>query len=225
MNDNGAGDRRFDPARYRGAAWTTGHDLRDGAFELARSGEDALRTLDMPGSDGSGARTTIDELVQALVIAWNRHDATAFAAAFAEDVEFTNVFGLTLSGRAAIEASHAAIFQTTFKDSTLTATGTHVRFVRADVAAVDVRWELTGGRDPEGNAWPKRHSLMAMVATEQAGAWSVTVCHNQDLPPPGPVAAVAALWTGHGHEGLRCPGPLAPESTSVRRAVRPSLPG
>ena len=97
------------------------------------------------------AQRAIDKLVSDTTAAWNRHDAAAFAAAFAEDAEFTNVFGMVQSGRAGIEGAHAPIFKTMFKDSQLTATGTRVRMIRPDVAAVDVRWKMSGARDPAGN--------------------------------------------------------------------------
>ena len=65
-------------------------------------------------------RNALEKLVSAFVSSWNAHDAHAFAAVFAEDVDFTNVFGLVSDGRAAVERSHAAIFRTIFKDSVLT---------------------------------------------------------------------------------------------------------
>lgn len=103
------------------------------------------------------------------------------------------MFGLTVHGRAAIEASHEAIFRAMFKDSTLRVGGLRMRFLRPDVAAVDMRWEMTGASDPHGNDWPKRLGLLNAIATAEAGAWSLRVFHNQDLPPPEQMAQIAAL--------------------------------
>ena len=83
---------------------------------------------------GTSAEIAIQSIVTALVEAWNRHDAHAFAAPFAEDAEFTNVFGMVQKGRAGIEAAHAPIFKTMFKDSRLSVTETRVRLIRSDVA-------------------------------------------------------------------------------------------
>jgi uncharacterized protein (TIGR02246 family) len=211
LNGNGALRGRLDPAPHpvgrrpppaaARAGWTTGDDPRDDTFDVAEPGHGGPRAPDHSTANGSEARTTIDGLVDLLVSAWNRHDAAAFAAGFAEDVAFTNVFGVTVYGRAAIETAHAAIFRAALKDSTLTAADTCVRFVRADVAAVDLRWEMTAARGPAGHAGPKRHGLMTMVATEQAGAWRFTVCHNQDLPPPERLATAAGLLKGYGIGG------------------------
>jgi len=139
------------------------------------------------------ARRAIDRLVAAIVTAWNRHDAQAYAANFAEDVDFTNVFGIPVHGRAAIERSHAAILRTMFRDSRLTVAATTVRFLRPDLAAVDVRWRMTGARDPEGKDWPERHGLMSAIATGTPGGWSFVVFHNQDLPPPERALEIARL--------------------------------
>lgn len=100
------------------------------------------------------SRQEVDKLVDALFSAWNCHDAKAFAAPFAEDADFTNVFGMRAHGRSEIEGFHAPVFGTMFAGSNLTSAGTNIRFVRPDIAAVDVRWEMTGALDPLGRSGP-----------------------------------------------------------------------
>lgn len=139
------------------------------------------------------AHKTIEDLVRALEAAWNRHDAHAFAEAFAEDADFTNVFGMVQKGRAGIEAGHAPVFKTMFKDSHLTVTETRVRLIRPDVAAVDVKWTMTGARDPHGNPWPERTGLLNWIATRHGERWLIDVSHNMDLPSPDLAKAQAAL--------------------------------
>jgi uncharacterized protein (TIGR02246 family) len=141
----------------------------------------------------SQAGSAIQQIVTALVDAWNRHDAHAFAAAFAEDADFTNVFGMVQSGRAGIEAAHAPIFKTMFKDSHLSVTETRVRLIRPDVASVDVKWKMTGARDPLGNPWPEREGLLNWIVTRHGNAWLIDVSHNMDLPSPNLATAQAAL--------------------------------
>jgi uncharacterized protein (TIGR02246 family) len=135
----------------------------------------------------------IDQLVADLVAAWNRHDAHAFAAAFAGDAEFTNVFGMVQRSRSGIEAAHAPIFKTMFKDSKLTIEETRVRLIRRDVASVDVRWTMTGASDPHGNPWPDREGLLSWIVTNHDGCWLIDVSHNMDLPSADLARAQAAL--------------------------------
>lgn len=126
-------------------------------------------------------RRAIEAQLRSLEGAWNRHDARAFAALFAEDAHFVNVFGMPANGRKAIEEFHAPIFATMFRESRLSLGETKVRFLRPDVAAVDARWEMTGARDPQGNPWPKRRGLLSFVATRRDG-WTFDVAHNMELP-------------------------------------------
>ena len=139
------------------------------------------------------AEQAIKGLAHALEAAWNRHDARALAEVFAEDADFTNVFGMVATGRVAIEALHAPLFKTMFKDSHLTVLETRVRMIRPDVAAVDVKWTMTGARDPHGNPWPEREGLLNWIVTDHDGAWLIDVSHNMDLPSPDLAKAQAAL--------------------------------
>ena len=148
--------------------------------------------------DGAG-KAEIEKLVARLQSAWNAHDFRAYAACFHDDAVFTNVFGLIRNGRAEIESSHLATsFLNMFRDSHYEATETRVMLLRPDIAQVDVRWQMTGSRDPFGNAVPKRHGLLNLVATREhagkdAGAWLFKTFHNQDLPPPERAAEIAKL--------------------------------
>jgi len=131
----------------------------------------------------SSDRQAIEERLGSLAFAWNQHDARAFAANFAEDADFTNVFGMPAKGRSAIEQFHAPIFATMFRDSELSLAETRIRFLRSDVAAVDACWEMTGAYDPHGKPWPRRRGLLSFVATRGAGGgWAFDVAHNMDLP-------------------------------------------
>ncbi|MEI7521652.1 MAG: SgcJ/EcaC family oxidoreductase [Thermoleophilia bacterium] len=132
-------------------------------------------------------------IVNELVSAWNVHDATAFAAPFHDDADFTNVFGMKATGREAIDAFHAPVFVTMFRDSTLEAVQVDARELRPDVIAVDLRWAMHGAIDPLGNPWPTRRGLMNLVCTNQSGTWGIAVMHNLDLPDEGMAEAQAAL--------------------------------
>ncbi len=142
------------------------------------------------------AEQTVGRLVRSLVDAWNVHDARAFAEAFAVDADFTNVFGMHASGRDAIERFHAPIFQTMFKDSRLEATETRIRLIRPDIAAVDVRWSMTGARDPMGKEWPERRGLINLLVTRDGGGWSIAVMHNMDLPSAEMAEALQKVQQG-----------------------------
>jgi uncharacterized protein (TIGR02246 family) len=122
-------------------------------------------------------------LTDRFIAGWNAHDAHVFASAFAEDADFTNVRGVSASGRYQIEQFHAQAFQRMFMHSHQTAEVKKIRFLKPDVAVVDVRWEMTGALTPEGNPAPTRSGLLDLVFTSSGGRWLITVMHNTDLTP------------------------------------------
>jgi uncharacterized protein (TIGR02246 family) len=140
------------------------------------------------------ARQVLLGIVARLREGWNRHDAQAFAAPFAEDADFTNVFGIVAKGRKQVETAHAAIFRTIFKDSCWTKTDTAVRFLRPDVAVLDIRWELEGSSGPWEGASGTRFGLMNLIVTREGANWAIAVFHNQDVPAPEQAKRFADLW-------------------------------
>ena len=126
-------------------------------------------------------RQAIVALMDRFMDAWNRHDAKAFAAVFAEDADFTNWRRTGASGRLRIEEFHAPMFATIFKNSHQKYTSIKSRFIRPDVAAVDVRWEMAGAMDAQGNSQPDRLGLLNFVMARNDGQWQILVMHNLDL--------------------------------------------
>lgn len=135
-------------------------------------------------AEDEAIRAVMDHFMEA----WNHHDVHAFAAVFAEDADFTNVRGQGASGRAKIEEFHARPFATMFKDSHQKYTDIKIRYLRSDIAAVDVHWEMTGATDSEGNPRPLRQGLLNFVMMKTAGQWQIVVMHNMDLALPPPPA-------------------------------------
>ena len=122
-------------------------------------------------------------LTDRFLAGWNAHDAHVFASAFAEDADLTNVRGVSVSGRYQIEQFHAQAFQKMFMHSHQSAEVKKIRFLKPDVAVVDVRWEITGALTPEGNPIPMRSGLLDLVFTSSGGHWLISVMHNTDLTP------------------------------------------
>jgi uncharacterized protein (TIGR02246 family) len=120
-------------------------------------------------------------LTDRFLAGWNAHDAHLFASAFAPDADFTNVRGVSASGRENIETFHANAFQKMFIQSHQTAEVKRIRFIKPDVAVVDVRWEMIGALSADGTAVPVRNGLLDFVFTSSGGKWLITVMHNQDL--------------------------------------------
>ena len=126
------------------------------------------------------AEQAILELVETLVGGWNRHDMTIFSSPFAEDADFVNVCGMWARGRREIADGHGERHRTRFKNSRLRADRISIRFLRPDVAVVQVQWELAGDLGPDGNGLPVRHGVMTLVSSAQGGRWQFDAAQNTD---------------------------------------------
>ncbi|MGH7034450.1 MAG: SgcJ/EcaC family oxidoreductase [Stellaceae bacterium] len=154
--------------------------------------------MERPQKEGAAdnaeaARSAIAEIATEFARSWNSHDARAFAAIFNADADFTNVLGMVAKGRSAIEHDHAAIFKTMFKRSHLTLAEPCIDFIRSDVAAVDLHWEMSGALDLDGREASTRRGLLNWIVTSDAGTWLIAVFHNLELPDPAAMKKMVEL--------------------------------
>lgn len=124
----------------------------------------------------------VQELTSELCDAWNRGDANAFGARYRADGTFTNVNGTFHVGREEFNRRHAEVFAGPFKETTLSLTPRLSRFVRPDVAIVDLDVGLSGCRmKPPGVAADSNgtlHTCLLLVLVKEAGSWWIAAYHN-----------------------------------------------
>jgi uncharacterized protein (TIGR02246 family) len=111
----------------------------------------------------------------------------------APDADVTNVRGMTVRGRKAIEEFMRPLFEgdttkgnPSFKDAVHKVDEVRIRFLRPDVASVDLRWTQTGSKSPDGKDRGTRKGLASWVVTKEGGNWQVAVMYNLELPVAGP---------------------------------------
>lgn len=135
-------------------------------------------------SDESRIRAIIAEQVAA----WNAGDGKAFSASFAQEGSFTNIRGTVFYGHRAFEDRHVEIFRTFFKGSKLTMSATKIRFVRPDVAIVDIATEVSALKSaPPGvtrGADGRIHTRLQEVFAKNRGEWRIESYHNVDVKRP-----------------------------------------
>jgi len=144
----------------------------------------------------SGDEAVLSALVAGLQDAWNRGDATAFAAAFAPDADFIHIFGHHGSGRAAIQAGHHAIFTTIYKGSTTRLDIEGLRFLASDVALLRLRADL---RYTDGGIARHVVSRPSAIVTPHDGRWQVALFHNTLVISESEPDAVERLFGNHPH--------------------------
>lgn len=144
-----------------------------------------LRGPSAPAATSASDEARIRGIIAEQVAAWNVGDAKAFSASFAEDGSFTNIRGTVFYGHHAFEDRHAEIFRTFFRGSNLAMSPTKIRFVRPDVAIVDVATELSAltGAPPgvKPAADGRIRTRLQEVFVKNGGEWRVESYHNVDV--------------------------------------------
>ena len=148
---------------------------------LVLSGSFATQAAVASSDDEAQIRALVAEQVRA----WNVGDATAFSLRFARDGSFTNIRGTVFYGHKAFEDRHREIFSTFFKGSKLAMTVGRIRFVRSDVAIVDIATELSELHgNPPGitpNAAGTIVTRLQEVCAKDNGQWQIEAYHNVDV--------------------------------------------
>lgn len=106
----------------------------------------AGRTVAASGQPLSNSIPTdpILDIVNTVTAAWAAKDASAYAAAYAEDVQAVSPLGALLSGRNAFRAQHVFLFGGPFAGSTQTINVRGIQFLTGTIAIVQQDVALSG---------------------------------------------------------------------------------
>lgn len=126
-------------------------------------------------------QTNLQRLVGAMEAAWNAGDSEAFAAAFASDADFVNVYGMHGRGRPAIAAGHHFIFTTIYKDSKVEYRLASARELAPGVAIVHVSATLNV---PAGIMAGRHEAIWSGVATLLDDGWKFAAFQNTFVKEP-----------------------------------------
>ena len=112
---------------------------------------------------------------------WNTKSGATFAKPFAEDADYVVINGNYLKGRAMIESQHQRIFDTIYKDTTLSLAVQQIRFLRPDVAVVHVK-----GRRSSTNEALNQGAIITLMMTKEKQGWTIAAFQNTAITTPPP---------------------------------------
>jgi uncharacterized protein (TIGR02246 family) len=146
----------------------------------------------------AGAQTAADEaavraIVQDEISAWNQGDAVGYSRHFAVDGTFTNIAGQFFTGYDAFLEQHEVIFKGRFRKTTLQQDVVSLKFLRPDVAVVEVLTAVAGvspaqlAKGTTTDAQGRLRTRLLQVVVKQAGEWKIVAYHNVDVKPGIPV--------------------------------------
>jgi len=129
----------------------------------------------------------IQTIVAEQAAAWNAGDAEGYASHVAQDVSFTNLFGMVMYGHDAFEKRHAEILATFYKGTTKSHTIRRIRLVTPEVAIVDIDNEVRGVKSLPGGIPVPADGVMKtqlmQIFVRREGHWWVEAYHNVDITP------------------------------------------
>jgi uncharacterized protein (TIGR02246 family) len=124
----------------------------------------------------------IRQLVTDMTAAWCNHDGVAFGQPFREDAYYRAVQGKKAQGRQEIADAHAWLFNGIYKGTWLESTITALRFLRADVAYIEVAFRLHNVPAPDGSFEPARNAVAGATALKENGEWALATFNNANIP-------------------------------------------
>lgn len=132
--------------------------------------------------------TSIENIVNDEVSAWNKGDAINYSKHFAEDGTFTNILGMFFTGHQAFVERHDDIFKGKFKDTRLEMKIVALKFVRPDVVIVEcLTWTSGFLNGPlPGTVLDDKGRLctrLLQVIAKTEGEWKIVTYHNIDVKP------------------------------------------
>ena len=124
-------------------------------------------------NDRTADEAAIRENVKLLETGWNTKSGAVFAKPFAEDADYVVINGMYIKGRPGIEKGHQQIFDTIYKETTITLAIKQIRFLRPDVAVVHVHGDRTS---PVKELQQK--ALLTLVMTKEDQGWTIAAFQN-----------------------------------------------
>jgi uncharacterized protein (TIGR02246 family) len=115
---------------------------------------------------------------------WNSHDMDAFAALFADDVDFVTKSGTWFKGKAATMKHHRQNHATIFKYSVWSTDSVDMRYVAPDVAIIHFGWGLSDDTHHDGTYSAPRHGISTWVLAKRRAQWQLIAVHNVNIEKP-----------------------------------------
>jgi len=136
-----------------------------------------LSLTTLPAQTGHGDdEAALREAVKQLETGWNTKSGALFAKPFADDADYVVINGRYIKGHSIIETAHQKIFDTIYKDTTISLTVKQIRFLRPDVAVVHVEGSRTGP-----DAQHPQRAMMTLTLTKEKQGWLIAAFQNTSV--------------------------------------------
>jgi uncharacterized protein (TIGR02246 family) len=142
----------------------------------------------LPDAVAAAEEPLIRKVVDAEEDAWNRADAKAFAARFQQEGSLTDVLGAVFRGHAEIERRQSELFSSYFKGSFLALRIRKIRFLKPDVALVEIDTEVSRFHKAPPAVFVDAEKVirtrLLQVMVKSGSEWMISSFHGVDVKTP-----------------------------------------
>ena len=124
-------------------------------------------------STGEAQTRGPDEVVDTFARGWNTHDMKMFGDVLSDDADWVTVAGTRLKGGTEIQAFLDREQNGWAKTTSISTSGTAVRVLGTDAAAVHFNWEITGAIGRDGQPAAPARGVNLFIVAKQTTGWRV----------------------------------------------------
>ncbi len=130
-------------------------------------------------------REAIRKLHADFAAAWERDNAKGMAACWAANGDLVNPFGRVAKGRRAVEQLFVEERSGFVKSAQFASRVEEIRFLKPDVAIVDIFWLITGAHAADGIQVEPLKGTYTAVTCKSKDRWEVSACRGR-IPTRAP---------------------------------------
>jgi uncharacterized protein (TIGR02246 family) len=139
------------------------------------------------------ADPTIDVFEAAQQLAWNAHDAAAYADAFDQKADVITALGWHWTGQAEVARNLGDGFKVVYADAHLRISDVQVRTLTPELALVTLNWSIDGGRTLDtGLRAGEQHGLETQLLQRRGENWVILSQQDTAAAAPMPAASPAS---------------------------------
>jgi len=112
---------------------------------------------------------------------WNNHNVDSIGTMLKVDLDFVNLAGVWLKGKAPTLTVLSRGHQTIFKNSEWTTDSVDIKYIKPDLAILHIGWGLSGDTDPDGTPRKPHHGIFTWVVVKEEERWQLQAIDNVSI--------------------------------------------
>lgn len=113
---------------------------------------------------------------------WNTHNMDSMGTLLRDDVDFINVGGNWLKGKAQVVQAHKMLHQNVkFKTSILQTDSVAIIYIKPDLAIMHIGTGISGDFENDGTPRPPRHVIGTWVVIKENNEWLLHTVQNGNI--------------------------------------------